>query len=133
MHPITNQSNIWSTCALVDNRPREWARCLLWVKRVGFVMSAVCPVYPQQQTSPDTVGTSHLGQKPISRTATFDPRCRDGLSRRDLSCATQLGRAQLSQAHLLERGRQGRSLRGVRAAGTLHRRDSGGVQITSVV
>src|SRR5260370_7950830 len=23
-------------------------------------MSAVCPVYPQQQTSPDTVGTSHL-------------------------------------------------------------------------
>jgi hypothetical protein len=34
----------------------------LRVKRVGFVMSAVCPVYPQQQTSPDTVGTSHLCQ-----------------------------------------------------------------------
>src|SRR5260370_28822412 len=32
------------------------------VKRVGFVMSAVRPVYPQQQTSPDTVGTSHLCQ-----------------------------------------------------------------------
>jgi hypothetical protein len=35
----------------------------LWVKRVAFVMSAVCPVYPQQQTSPDTVGTSHLCQE----------------------------------------------------------------------
>ena len=34
----------------------------LWVKRVGFVMSAVCPVYPKQQTFPDPVGTSHLGQ-----------------------------------------------------------------------
>jgi hypothetical protein len=34
--------------------------CPVRVKRVGFVMSAVCPVYPQQQTSPDTVGTSHL-------------------------------------------------------------------------
>src|SRR5216683_5514682 len=35
-------------------------KCPIRVKRVGFVMSAVCPVYPQQQTSPDTVGTSHL-------------------------------------------------------------------------
>ena len=25
-------------------------------------MSAVCPVYPQQQTFPAPVGTSHLGQ-----------------------------------------------------------------------
>jgi hypothetical protein len=42
-----------------------WAsvRCLLWVKRVGFPMSNVCPVYPQQQTFPDAVGTSHLCQK----------------------------------------------------------------------
>ena len=31
-------------------------------KRVAFVMSAVCPVYPQQQTSPDKVGTSNLCQ-----------------------------------------------------------------------
>jgi hypothetical protein len=37
-------------------------RCRLWVKRVGFVMSAVCPVYPKQQTFPDPVGTSHLCQ-----------------------------------------------------------------------
>jgi hypothetical protein len=34
--------------------------CRLWVKRVGFVMSPVCPVYPKQQTFPDPVGTSHL-------------------------------------------------------------------------
>src|SRR5216683_6931703 len=34
-------------------------KCPIRVKRVGFVMSAVCPVYPQQQTSPDKVGTSH--------------------------------------------------------------------------
>ena len=35
----------------------EWdCRCRCWVKRVAFVMSAVCPVYPKQQTSPDTVG-----------------------------------------------------------------------------
>jgi hypothetical protein len=30
------------------------------VKHVGFVMSAVSPVYPKQQTFPDPVGTSHL-------------------------------------------------------------------------
>jgi len=41
------------------NPPRFYTA---WVKRVGFVMSAVCPVYPQQQTSPDTLGTSHLCQ-----------------------------------------------------------------------
>jgi hypothetical protein len=38
-------------------------RCRLWVKRVGFVMSAVCLVYPKQQTFPDPVGTSHLCQQ----------------------------------------------------------------------
>jgi hypothetical protein len=36
------------------------AACPLGVKRVGFVMSAVCPVYPKQQAFPDAVGTSHL-------------------------------------------------------------------------
>jgi hypothetical protein len=40
--------------------PARTHQCPSWVKRVGFVMSAVCPVYPQQQTSPDTFGTSHL-------------------------------------------------------------------------
>jgi len=33
------------------------------IKRVGFVMSAVCPVYPRQQTFPGPVGTSHLCHK----------------------------------------------------------------------
>ena len=35
-------------------------RVPLRVKRVGFVMPAVCPVCPQ--TFPAPVGTSHLGQ-----------------------------------------------------------------------
>ena len=37
--------------------------CPIWVRRVGFVMSAICPVYPKQQTFPDPVGTSHLCQQ----------------------------------------------------------------------
>src|SRR5580704_12414808 len=36
------------------------------IKRVGFVMSAICPVYPKQQTFPDAVGTSHLCQEQTS-------------------------------------------------------------------
>jgi tripartite-type tricarboxylate transporter receptor subunit TctC len=35
---------------------------LAGVRRVAFVMSAVCPVYPNQRTFPDSVGTSHLCQ-----------------------------------------------------------------------
>jgi hypothetical protein len=42
---------------------RSENRCLEWVKRVGFVMSALCPVYLKQQTLPDLVGTSHLCQQ----------------------------------------------------------------------
>jgi hypothetical protein len=30
------------------------------IKRVAFVMFAVCPVRPKQRTFPDAVGTSHL-------------------------------------------------------------------------
>ena len=41
--------------------PMNW-RFPLRVKRVGFVMSPVCPVYPKQQTFPDPVDTSHLCQ-----------------------------------------------------------------------
>jgi hypothetical protein len=40
-----------------DFQPR---RSRLWVKRVGFVMSAIYPVYLKQQTFLDPVGTSHL-------------------------------------------------------------------------
>jgi len=32
-------------------------------KRVGFVMSAICPVYPKRQTLPGPVGTSLLCHK----------------------------------------------------------------------
>jgi hypothetical protein len=54
----------------------EWARilayvtgtrpCLFWVKRVGFPMSDVCPIYTQHRTFPDPIGTSRLGQLPKS-------------------------------------------------------------------
>jgi hypothetical protein len=40
--------------------------CPFRVIRVGFVMSAISPVYPQQQTFPDAVGTSHLCQERTS-------------------------------------------------------------------
>jgi hypothetical protein len=54
---------------------------LLWVKRVGFVMSAVCPVYPKEQTFPDPVGTSHLCHKltwrPDGVAASSHQRCFD--------------------------------------------------------
>jgi hypothetical protein len=40
----------------------------LRIKRVGFVMSAVCPVNSILQTFPDPVSTSHLGH-----TQTLDP------------------------------------------------------------
>jgi hypothetical protein len=33
-------------------------------------MSAICPVYPEHQTFPDLLGTSHLGQE---RTSTVWP------------------------------------------------------------
>jgi hypothetical protein len=36
----------------------------LGVKSVSFVMSAICPAYPEHQTFPDPVGTSHLCHEP---------------------------------------------------------------------
>jgi len=33
------------------------------IKRVGFPMSDVCPVYPRHRTFPEPVGSSHLGHK----------------------------------------------------------------------
>jgi hypothetical protein len=40
------------------NPPRFYTA---WVRRVDFVMSALGPVCSQQQTFPDSVGTSHFG------------------------------------------------------------------------
>src|SRR6476659_8440281 len=45
---------------------QEWVGRLegpVRVKRVGFVMSAICPVYPKQQTFLGPVGTSHLARR----------------------------------------------------------------------
>ena len=57
---------------------------------------------------------------------------RDDLPRRDLSRSAQLGRAGLQEADLLERGRQGRSLRRVGAAAALRRGNASGVQIAAL-
>src|SRR5712664_3854456 len=46
---------------------------------------------------------------------------------------TNTGTAELSQAHLFPRGRQGRSLRGLGPAGTLRRRAPSSVQITALI
>jgi|SRR5580704_14127699 hypothetical protein len=48
---------------LASKAMRLRGRCPKWVKRVGFVVSAVRPVHPKQQTFLDPVGTSHLGHK----------------------------------------------------------------------
>jgi hypothetical protein len=49
--------------ALTAARSNTPSQCPRWVKRVGFVMSAICPVYPKQQTSPGPVGTSRSCHK----------------------------------------------------------------------
>jgi hypothetical protein len=58
----------------------------VWVKRVGFAMSAICPVYPKHQTLPGPVGTSHLCQK-----QTCQPRVARDVSRHDCGKAALLG------------------------------------------
>jgi hypothetical protein len=59
--------------ALQRNHPMA-LRCLRVgavhsIKRVGFVMSAACPVCPQQQTLPDPVGSSAFAAQWLSGTA----------------------------------------------------------------
>ena len=56
----------------------------------------------------------------------------DGLPRRDFSRSEELGRAGVQEADLLERGRQGRSLRRERAAADLRRGDAQGVQVAAI-
>lgn len=60
------------------------------------------------------------------------PGGRDGLSLRDIPRATQLGRKEFPQAHLLERGRQGRPFRGVGTAATVQRRAARGLQVAAL-
>ena len=64
--------------------------------------------------------------------AGLDPGRLHHVPRRDLPCAAQLGRAGLPEPHLLQRGRQGRPLRGVGRAATLLRGASQGVPATSL-
>ena len=45
-----------------ENLLRRTAGPYIWVNRVGFVMSALCPIFTPASTFPDLVGTSHLGQ-----------------------------------------------------------------------
>jgi hypothetical protein len=52
--------------ALTAARSNTPAQCPRWVKRVAFAMSAVCLIYPQHQTFPGPIGTSHLGHRRTS-------------------------------------------------------------------
>ena len=59
----SGQSPIWSRGVTSSISFAGGDRCPVGIKRVGFVMSAICPVYPKQHTFSDPVGTSHLGHK----------------------------------------------------------------------
>jgi hypothetical protein len=50
---------------IYQSGPRNGRRPL-WVNRVGFVMSALRPVCPQQQTFSGAVGTSHWAKTRLS-------------------------------------------------------------------
>src|SRR5262249_28240464 len=83
----------------------------------------------------DLIGTALLGKQrqQLQRRRYLAPRRHHGVSRRDLPCAAKLVRTRLSQAHLLQRGRQGRSLRGVGTAQTIQQRNARGVQIPASI
>jgi hypothetical protein len=61
---IDSLSKEWRCRAAADPKERL---CPVWVKRVGFVMSAICLVCPKQQTLPDPVGASHQGHEATFR------------------------------------------------------------------
>jgi hypothetical protein len=76
------------------------------VKRVGLVMSVVCPVYARQQTFTDPVGTSHLCQNQTSMKADeIDiiavPAAPDGAGHAFQSLHRQAGLAQVVEVLLL--------------------------------
>ncbi len=64
--------------------------------------------------------------------APVDPVRLHDVPGRDLEDAAQLGRGELPERHLLQRGRQGRTLRRLGGAGALQRGDEGGLQVTPV-
>ena len=61
--PSSRSCSVCTSSTAKEAHEMPSATSPLRVKRVGFVMSAVCPVCPKQQTSPDPVGTSHLCQE----------------------------------------------------------------------
>ena len=63
--------------------------------------------------------------------ATHDPVRLHDVPGRDLADAAQLGRGELSERHLLQRGRQGRPLRRLGGAGALLDRGASGVQVAA--
>ena len=88
----------------------------------------------------DLVGAALLGELPnhlrrdrirgeIPRTLSSGGLHR--LPRRDLQSTAQLGREGLPEPHLLQRGRQGRALRGVGGARALRRGDAGCLQLAA--
>src|SRR5581483_1680221 len=69
---------------------------------------------------------------PPAAAVTDDPVRLHHLPRRDLEDAAQLGRGELPERRLLQRGRQGRPLRRLGGAGALHVRDPQRVPVTSL-
>ena len=65
--------------------------------------------------------------------AADDPVRLHDVPRRDLADAAQLGRGELSERHLLPRGRQGRPLRGLGGAGALLVGATSGVQAPALI
>ena len=69
----------------------------------------------------------------LQRQGGEDPGCRDGLPQRAVPGAAELGRARLSQPHLFQRGRQGRPLRRLGAAGAVLRRAPRGLPLAEAL
>ena len=70
--------------------------------------------------------------RPSAPAADGDPVRLHDVPRRDLEDAAQLGRGELPERHLLQRGRQGRPLRRLGRAGALRDRATGRIQVTAL-
>jgi len=70
--------------------------------------------------------------QPVAAAADDLGRLHD-VSRRDLADSAQLGRDELSEPHLLQRGRQGRALRRLGGAGAPRHRGASRIRITALI
>ena len=73
------------------------------------------------------------GREPTAPAAANDPGRLHDVPRRDLADAAQLGRGELPERHLLQRGRQGRPLRRLGRAGAVLLRAPRSVQVTALI